>query len=683
MSKKRGFPALLLALMLVLAPITTVTAFATDPTTSSATKTADFTIDSGAAITLLNQYKTGTAESTWDDTRKTLTLNGINFTTTAQTAVKLPDGATIVLADGSHNLIQSGDVDINVSGQNNNQTFISALDAAGSLTIQGGTAGNGILSVYAGKVSNASDGWTFSSGIAVYGDFTFKGGRVTAYGGRVQVIGDGGSAFSVGVNMDNDIKNKALLVTGGTLTAIAREAYRLQNANDTNPDYQFSRGVYLYRGNVTVSGNGGLRAESVEKMAKAGILSNGLYILMGDLNLANSAEVAAAGAEGVYISNGNICLEGGQLKAVSTQDPNAYGTLQNAVSVWADSNTANAGNITVSGGTLETSNGKIYVSALGAAENQGVFTVTGGSIVNSGQLGGAKSINISGGNVRTQGIDVDTLTLSGGTLTVLEPVRKSDYDGHLYALPAVDVSDLTVSGGTLDVAWEWGEYTPAVLPKDETYNDVGILVRVPYAFNTATFTGGTTILQTGFAGNTALLINGTLNIGSGMEETGADANHCQLSSDTPVKFAAAASNTPTTGGGYYYSGPYITAVLNGPAAKSATDYSGGIYGLIFRSSASFSSFQGVQVDGKTLDKSCYTIDEGGIEVYLKAVYLQTLAAGKHTLTILSTEGNATTEFTISGSNASPKTADAGILLYAGMALASLTGLAVTGRKRRA
>ena len=140
--------------------------------------------------------------------------------------------------------------------------------------------------------------------------------------------------------------------------------------------------------------------------------------------------------------------------------------------------------------------------------------------------------------------------------------------------------------------------------------------------------------------------------------------------------------TPTTGG-YYYSPstPTITALLTAKDAKSAMDYSGGIYGLTFRSTASFSSFRGVQVDGKTLDKSNYIAEEGSIEIYLKAMYLQTLAAGKHTVTILSTEGNATAEFTIDGSSASPKTTDPGVALYAAAALLSTAGLAWNGRRR--
>lgn len=533
---KRKVLTLLLALCVVLS-LVPVAVFA-EP--AAATDTADFTVQKGtAAIALLNQYKTDTADSTWDNATKTLTLRGVKFTTTAQTAVKLPVGTTIVLADGTYNFIQSGDVSINVSGQYNNQTFISALDAAGSLTIQGGTAGTGTLSVYAGKVSNASDGWTFSSGISVYGDFTVKGGRVTAYGGYVE---GKDSVFSVGVNMDNNIKNKTLLVTGGILTAIAGEAYEIEEGGTKRA--MFSRGVYLYRGNVTVSGDGKLRAESVEKMADGGVLSNGLYVSSGSLTVANSAEVAVAGAYGAYISGGSLTLSGGRLTAVSTQTESTYG---NALDVEVDKNVADSGNITVTGGTLETSNGKIYVSTYGANENQGVFTITGGSIVNRDQIqGSGLKINMSGGSVQTKGIDVGTLTLSGGTLTIREPVRKSDYSGQLYASPALDVSTLAVSGGTLDAAWDWGEYTPMVLPKDEDYNDVGILVRLPYEFNTATFTGGTTILDTGFAGNTALLIEGTLTIGDGMAETGADSSHRQLGT-TPVVIAEATALPTITG----------------------------------------------------------------------------------------------------------------------------------------
>ena len=534
---QRKLLTILLALCMVLSLVPMVALAAP----SAASDTADFTVQGGTpAIDLLNQYRTGTGISSWDNSSKTLTLRGIDFTTTAQTAVKLPAGSTVVLADGSVNAIRSGDVSIDASGTDKNHTFISALDAAGSLTIQGGPAGTGSLEILAGNVNNSGNSWIYSSGITVDGDFTVKGGHVTTQGGSVE---SQDICFSIGVHMDSDTRNKALLVTGGTLTAIAGEAYELQE--DGTKREVFSRGVYMYRGSVSVSGSGKLTAQSVPAMVEGGVLSNGLYISVGDLLVAGAGEVEASGAYGVYISGGGIRLDGGKLTAASTQAADAYGNLGSAVDVDASSGavTSNAGNITVNGGTLETVNGKIYMSSYGTAETQGLFTVTGGAVVNEGALYGAKKFLISGGTVQTQRVSAKELALSGGSLTIREPVRKNPYSGKLYALPAVDARALAVSGGTLDVAWDWGEYTPIVLPKDEEYNDVGILVRMPYDTDTAFFTGGTSTLDTGFAGNTALLLQGQLTLGDGMAETGADASHRQAGSD-PVKFAAAVVTPP-------------------------------------------------------------------------------------------------------------------------------------------
>ena len=525
---------LTLCMVLSLVPLSV---FAATP----ATETADFTVGQGReAITLLNQYKTGTAESLWDNTAKTLTLWGVDFTTTAQTAVKLPAGSTIVLKDGTTNTIQSGEVTLRVSGDYSNEAYVNALDAVGSLTIQGGTAGSGTLSVFAGKLKNSGDGWVYSSGISVDGDFTVKGGRVTARGGCAE---SDGSCFSFGVKMDSDTKNKALLVTGGTLTAIADEAYELEEGGTKRAS--FSRGVEMFRGNVIVSGSGKLRAESVEEMAEATVMSNGLYISAGNLTVANSAEVAVAGAYAAYISGGSLRLDGGSLTAVSTQTADDNGNLGCAIYMDLNKQVADSGSITVSGGTLETVNGDIRMSTIGATGNQSLFTVTGGTIVNRGQLYGPKKLDISGGTMQTQGIEAEALTLSDGSLTIREPVRKNPNYDNLLVRPALDVNTLTVSGGTLDAAWDWGEFTPIVFPVNTYYGYADSLVEMTGSGSTATFTGGTTTLDTGKAGNTALLIKGTLTIGDGMAETGADSSHHQLGT-APVKIAAAAASTAIT-----------------------------------------------------------------------------------------------------------------------------------------
>ena len=535
---KSKLTAILLALCLALS-LVPLSVFAATP----ATETADFTVGQGReAITLLNQYKTGTAESLWDNTAKTLTLWGVDFTTTAQTAVKLPAGSTIVLKDGTTNTIQSGEVTLRVSGDYSNEAYVNALDAVGSLTIQGGTAGSGTLSVFAGKLKNSGDGWVYSSGISVDGDFTVKGGRVTARGGCAE---SDGSCFSFGVKMDSDTKNKALLVTGGTLTAIADEAYELEEGGTKRAS--FSRGVEMFRGNVIVSGSGKLRAESVEEMAEATVMSNGLYISAGNLTVANSAEVAVAGAYAAYISGGSLRLDGGSLTAVSTQTADDNGNLGCAIDMDMDLNkqVADSGSITVSGGTLETVNGDIRMSTIGATGNQSLFTVTGGTIVNRGQLYGPKKLDISGGTMQTQGIEAEALTLSAGSLTIREPVRKNPNYDNLLVRPALDVNTLTVSGGTLDAAWDWGEFTPIVFPVNTYYGYADSLVEMTGSGSTATFTGGTTTLDTGKAGNTALLIKSTLTIGDGMAETGADSSHHQLGT-APVKIAAAAASTAIT-----------------------------------------------------------------------------------------------------------------------------------------
>ncbi len=68
--------------------------------------------------------------------------------------------------------------------------------------------------------------------------------------------------------------------------------------------------------------------------------------------------------------------------------------------------------------------------------------------------------------------------------------------------------------------------------------------------------------------------------------------------------------------------PVIIAGANGSWQKSGTD------GLSFTSNAAFADFIKVQVDGKDLDASNYTVKEGSTIVTLNAAYLNTLSVGK-------------------------------------------------------
>ena len=116
--------------------------------------------------------------------------------------------------------------------------------------------------------------------------------------------------------------------------------------------------------------------------------------------------------------------------------------------------------------------------------------------------------------------------------------------------------------------------------------------------------------------------------------------------------------------------PVIISGANSTWQKGTKD------GLSFTSNATFADFQKVQVDGKDLDASNYTVKEGSTIVTLKAEYLETLSVGKHTLAIVSDTGTATTEFTIKAAavtddTQSPQTGDdSNVILWIALLLLS-------------
>lgn len=66
----------------------------------------------------------------------------------------------------------------------------------------------------------------------------------------------------------------------------------------------------------------------------------------------------------------------------------------------------------------------------------------------------------------------------------------------------------------------------------------------------------------------------------------------------------------------------------------------------FVSEAPFEKFEEVLLDGKVLDSKYYTVQSGSTIVILDSEYTKTLSQGKHTVSIVSTDGKATTEFTV-------------------------------------
>lgn len=130
----------------------------------------------------------------------------------------------------------------------------------------------------------------------------------------------------------------------------------------------------------------------------------------------------------------------------------------------------------------------------------------------------------------------------------------------------------------------------------------------------------------------------------------------------------------------------------GLMTRTSSGGSGSGSGSSYTSGQSFTtdlpadSINRVTVNGKKLDSKYYTVSSNGSGsiVTLTDAYLATLKAGKYTVKIENKTHVSTGTFTIKadGTLSSPRTADAGIALYAMLAVSSLMGTAVVSKKRR-
>ncbi len=369
--------------------------------------------------------------------------------------------------------------------------------------------------------------------------------------------------------------------------------------------------------------------------------------------------IPSASGGTITYDNSSLTFEGVEMSTTATSGIETNGNNTN------DS-------VTLKNSTLNVPNGfGIYFPS------SGTLTIDN-STINAKTMG----VQVCAGSLEITG-DKTAINVTGG------PVDKTENDGAIQDGAAISVVDRTGYKGLGKVEVKNGSFTAKT---DEALKAYKYENKEEGKFDNddkkLTVTGGTFSSQVPSeyvaadkrvrvdnANSYTIVTNGSITSGTYTEEPTVAPGYKAVKND---------DNTwrveRTSSGGYYYYGPSITAVLNG-TNKSATDYPGGDYGLVFRSTAAFSTFQGVQVDGKTLAKSNYTAEEGSTVVYLKAAYLKTLAAGKHTVTILSTAGNTSMDFTIGGKSSSPKTFDAGVGIYAVTAVLSVTGMAWTAKKR--
>ena len=629
----------------------------------AATEKADFSTDPTGALTLINAAKTGEADSTWDGSTNTLTLNGVNFTTTASSAVKLPEASTIVL---------NGDNTITGGEAKSKDSF--GIYALGDLTIEG----TGTLTATCGAANDDSSGIYARGNISIAGNVTAIGGAATdkSYGiqaeGSVIVSGTVNAAGGAGV-YSHGITGHDSVGISGTVTATGGAAYA------------GSYGIRSWN-YASISGTVNATGGAVSCTASADYYPSAGITVTADLFFSDAAQVTATG--------GTI-----------TASDNAVHALSCGIEVGNDVTFSGTSRVTAAGGTITTADGGVYEGSisydgsLGILANHNMIVSESAQVTTTGRDGSVYCIN---GSVSTAGhtiaFDAGGGTgymeaATGGSIAYILPANSfTAPDGKPFNCWGVNGAELA-AGAAIDIAadttvtavWAYtvsfdanggsgemaavpgvlGEYT---LPEngftapegkyfkawsvDGAEQAVGAVINV--AANTAvtavweniTYTvsfdpnggSGEMAAITGVLGEYTLPESG-FTPPEGQQFLGwATSTDGAVISDATMDVSADTTLYPV-----WENIPVVYEILDG-ANSSWTLDSG--ESLSIRGSGAFSQFVGVKVDGAIVDATNYTVMEGSTIVTLNTDYLNTLTVGSHTIEIEWTDGSVSTTFTV-------------------------------------
>ena len=291
------------------------------------------------------------------------------------------------------------------------------------------------------------------------------------------------------------------------------------------------------------------------------------------------------------------------------------------------------GTLDVTGGTADTSHG---ISVLGKLEidSQGTIIAKAQATAGTSGIYAYDGIVIKNGNITayaaeaaysSRGIECDgDITISGGTV-----VAKAE-KGEISSYGLESGKKITISPNAVVTA---SGVTAALNKKPEGY------------------TGeiGTTFVSN----NTNPNPTPTPEPEPTPEPTPTPSEPSTMQGESTTTSTPASATTASTQG----SQQVIPTIIEG-AGSSYTQGSGNT--IYFRSSDAFANFQKVMVDNVELSADCYTATEGSIIITLKPEYLSTLAAGTHSISIVSANGVATADFEVQTADTtavSPKTGD--------------------------
>lgn len=480
-------------------------------------------------------------------------------------------------------------------------------------------------------------------------DVAITGGSITIDGFEQGIYANGALSFD-SVNADFSTNNEPILVeksvsiTDSEICLVNEEDYdgihsgdgvAIENSKIDISSYDCA--IYSDYGEITIS-NSDLTLESTEEY--------GLYTEYADANIiiSDSNVNISSWQSAIYLDEGELTITNSML--------DAYSDIGTGIVVDNNSMTVSDSELT----SISDYYGGIYVYDDVTFENSKV--VISASDGYEGLCSDEGSIDL---------INCDaTITTSGDA-------------NAIYAALNINIVNSVLNAST--------EASDAIYAED-------ILTIVKSTVNVKSDSYSAAYAENKIVCTDSLLIAQTLNYDSAFDELRPDLSASELSYRI---FAGDDENAPevTDLESDWHLEKYVKIVpdiilLSGDKGehtkKSGKD-------LQFKSNATFDCFIEVKVDGATVADSNYAVKEGSTVVTLLPAYLDTLAVGKHTLDIVSSNGTATGEFTIIAAPATPAAADEviantadtnniaslGFLFLA--STAAVTGLAVVSSKK--
>ena len=230
-----------------------------------------------------------------------------------------------------------------------------------------------------------------------------------------------------------------------------------------------------------------------------------------------------------------------------------------------------------------------------------------------------------------------------------------------------------------------GKVNLYVAADKKEYTEDGVLFTLTFNVKADCADGAQVMLETTTFKNaqnvklSPTIVAGGINVTTGGSTTGGSTTGGSTTGGSTTGGSTTGGGTTgggTTGGGSTGGG----STGGGSSSGSGSSYTSG---MSFTTDLPADSITRVTVNGKKLDSKYYTISSNGSGsiVTLTDAYLATLKAGTYTIKIENATHVSTGTFTIKA-DGTPKTADAGIALYAVMAVSSLMGTAVVSKKCR-